>query len=31
MKAYIDLDGRYFGGWEVKVAFFAEADFEATM
>ena len=31
MKAYIDLDGRYFGGREVKVAFFAEADFEATM
>jgi splicing factor 45 len=28
MKAYIDLDGRFFGGRSVWVAFFAEADFE---
>mmetsp|Transcript_61153 Transcript_61153/g.136221 ORF Transcript_61153/g.136221 Transcript_61153/m.136221 type:complete len:210 (-) Transcript_61153:447-1076(-) len=29
MKAYIDLDGRYFGGRNVWVCFYAEADFEA--
>ena len=29
MKAYIDLDGRFFGGRSVWVAFFAEADFDA--
>ena len=29
MKAYIDLDGRYFGGRNVWVAFFSEPDFEA--
>ena len=29
MKAYIDLDGRYFGGRNVWVAFFSEADFDA--
>ena len=28
MKAYIDLDGRYFGGRNVWVAFFSEAEFE---
>ena len=28
MKAYIDLDGRYFGGRNVLVAFFSEADFD---
>ena len=28
MKAYIDLDGRYFGGRNVWVAFFPESDFE---
>ena len=27
MKAYIDLDGRFFGGRNVWVAFFSEADF----
>ncbi len=27
MKAYIDLDGRYFGGRNVWVAFFNEGDF----
>ena len=29
MKAYIDLDGRFFGGRHVSVAFYAEVDFEA--
>eukprot|EP00316_Scyphosphaera_apsteinii_P023958 CAMPEP_0119307650 /NCGR_PEP_ID=MMETSP1333-20130426/8086_1 /TAXON_ID=418940 /ORGANISM="Scyphosphaera apsteinii, Strain RCC1455" /LENGTH=342 /DNA_ID=CAMNT_0007311241 /DNA_START=252 /DNA_END=1280 /DNA_ORIENTATION=- len=29
MKAYIDLDGRYFGGRNVWVCFFKEADFDA--
>ena len=28
MKAYIDLDGRFFGGRQVWVAFFSEADYE---
>ena len=28
MKAYIDLDGRYFGGRNVWVCFFAESEFE---
>ena len=28
MKAYIDLDGRYFGGRQVWVAFFDESSFE---
>ena len=28
MKAYIDLDNRYFDGRNVWVAFFSEADFE---
>ena len=30
MKAYIDLDGRYFGGRNVWVAFYSEPDFEAA-
>ena len=30
MKAYIDLDGRYFGGRQVWVAFFTEGDFDAN-
>ncbi len=29
MKAYIDLDGRYFGGRNVWVCFFAETEFDA--
>ena len=29
MKSYIDLDGRYFGGRNVWVCFFPEADFDA--
>lgn len=29
MKAYIELDGRYFGGRRVWVCFFREADFDA--
>ncbi len=29
MKAYIDLEGRYFGGRKVVVSFYSEADFEA--
>ena len=28
MKAYIDLDGRYFGGRNVWVSFFSESEFE---
>ena len=28
MKAHIDLDGRFFGGRTVWVAFFVESDFE---
>lgn len=28
MKAYIDLDGRFFGGRNVWVAFFSESDFD---
>ena len=31
MKAYMDLDGRYFGGRHVWVAFFSENDFEAGL
>lgn len=30
MKAYIDLDGRYFGGRNVWVAFYTEKDFDAN-
>jgi splicing factor 45 len=29
MKAYIDLDGRFFGGRNVSVAFYLEADYDA--
>ena len=29
MKAYIDLDGRFFGGSQVWVCFYKEADFDA--
>ena len=29
MKAYIDLDGRFFGGRHVWVCFFKEADFDS--
>ena len=29
MKAYFDLDGRFFGGRTVWVAFFSEAEFDA--
>ena len=28
MKAYIDLDGRFFGGRHVWVCFFKESDFD---
>ena len=31
MKAYIDLDGRYFGGRQVAVSFFDEKDFDRQM
>ena len=30
MKAYIDLDGRYFGGRNVWVCFFTEANFDGA-
>ena len=30
MKAYIDLDGRYFGGRNVWVCFFSESNFDAN-
>ena len=30
MKAYIDLDGRYFGGRNVWVCFFSETSFDAN-
>ena len=30
MKAYIDLDGRFFGGRNVSVAFYLEADYDAS-
>ena len=30
MKAYIDLDGRFFGGRHVWVCFFKEADFDGN-